>query len=1176
MKKLKKVISVILCIAMLISVVQVSAFAATERTVSSMPFVSVSDIHYFPESLMGNRSDEWFDFCRLDSKMYNESEQMIRTGFTTICERAKENGTKYILVPGDLTRYSEYEAHSQLAKIMQEYQDEYGVQFLVINGNHDINCDKAVTFENDTEEQGRAITPEEFVEVYKNMGYGDAVERFGYPENGDKKAGELSYIYELDDHYNLIVVDSCIYEFDKPGKDTTGGKIGDELMNWIEKWANKTHDEGKEVILMMHHGAAAHMEVEPSITFAFPVDEYYKVADKFASMGINFVYTGHLHTNDVSSVTNDDGQTVYDFESDSITGYPAMFRENVISTKASGISSVYTNLVDFDAVQKMTFDGVTYDNGTYKKRAFDLCFGGGLNEEEKANTADFLLGIVKSYAGRYIKQINEAGGILEFLKSMDIDLEEIIANFLKPYIGDGFKLGGYNIFSVDNIMWFVEDLCGQVSDLYLKDPQKLYDVVGGILDELMSMEVSDKPCTKYIDSLGFGSADRKGTLGEVVLTAMANWYNGNETIDDDPFMQDVVKNLESGVLCEKLFNKLIDLIMNDLLDDAILSKLEIRVDKLLNDKGLQKKMGEGINYLLSYVLKGNFSYGNLVDTIFALGVLPYNNLYDLLDKVLISKYLTFSQFEGTGTFIAYVLKDFSTDSNPTVKGDYDVTYTNEVTTAPATQKNFRLPTMLSVTMGEDSTTQATINWFSKYSLEDTDIEIYKADSEPQFKGESTTTSEFTIDKTEKTVVRSYPGIDVGVAGFLKYEFDLVQHTVKLSNLEPGATYYYRVGNAKYGWWSNTGKVTTADGSDNVTFFHMTDPQSQNDKQYTRAWKTVLKTAFEEYPDAKFVLTTGDLVDHGDNNKLWQSMFDMGADSLMNTYLMPVTGNHEGMGTNATANYFVLPNMPEQDTSTGVYYSFDYNNIHVAVLNTEKLNDDDSLSDDQIEWLTKDMQSSDAQWKFVALHKALYSHGSHYKDDDVVAMRAQLGDLLPKLGVDMVFEGHDHVYMRTASLINNVKEDGKTTYLSKDGGVYKTLVQPNGTVYEIGGCSGVKTYITNDLSVTDKYFPRAEKALAVDAPMFSAIRIEDGVLYFDAYVVKDDGAVSVDRFAIQKDTAQGEVVPDYKEPEEQDNTQNANSFLTVMFDYIIKVFRVVWRVFSIYIVGIDVGHIIGKK
>ena len=59
--------------------------------------------------------------------------------------------------------------------------------------------------------------------------------------------------------------------------------------------------------------------------------------------------------------------------------------------------------------------------------------------------------------------------------------------------------------------------------------------------------------------------------------------------------------------------------------------------------------------------------------------------------------------------------------------------------------------------------------------------------------------------------------------------------------------------------------------------------------------------------------------------------------------MPATGNHEEKDDNATVNNFVLPNVPTQDTSSGVYYSYTYNNVHVAVLNTNDLGEDKALN-----------------------------------------------------------------------------------------------------------------------------------------------------------------------------------------------------------------------------------------
>lgn len=1139
---MKKFIAVLLTFTLIFSAVGLMSYAAdfrNEKPVASMDFVTISDLHYYPESLMGD-SAAWKAYCENTTKQFPQSEAIIRTAIETAVTRNPD--LKYILVPGDLTKDSEYEAHIQLAAILEEYEEKYGIDFIVITGNHDINQDKSATFAGGKQETARAIQADEFDDVYKNLGYDLAFTR--YSHDGANIPNQLSYAVDLKDSdgnesYRLIVIDSCKYQFDAENPDSeTGGTVTQELMAWVKGLADDANENGKTPMVMIHHGLAAHMETEPSITFAFPLDNYMEVAEKFASWGIHYAFTGHLHTDDISSVINDDGEILYDIETASVTGYPCTYREMTINTYKDGESEMSFDSIPFDAAVPFSFNGVTYEKGTYSYEVFQTSFGGKFTEDGKADAAAFLTGMVKGMVSKYIVSIKEAGSINEFLKTMNIDLEGILDGFLSPYIGQGIKLGGYNIFSVDNIMWFIDDLLSQIYDLYIADEEKLYSLLSDIIEEFVSLPVSELPCTKYIDTLGFGDKNKPGDLGDVILTVLASWYTGNETTEDDAFMQDVIKNFEEAYLIETVFNKLVDLILHTLIEDSILSKLEIRVDKLLNDDCIGKQMGKGVNYLLNYVLKGDFTYMNLVNTVFALGVLPYEDIYDILDKELMQKYLTFSQFEGIGSFVAYVVNDFTNDINPKLKGDYDVTYSTEKVEVPVTRENYRLPTMVSVTLGEEKD-EAVISWFSKSTV-DGDIEIYKADSEPAFKGTATENADFRIDIESQSVTRSYFGIDIGIIGFLPYEFTLNRHTVTLSGLEEGATYYYRVGSQEKGWWSETGTVRTADGSDNVTFFHMADPQSQSKAQYERAWAKVVDAAFDIYPQADFIINTGDLVDHGDNQKQWAWMFDSASENLMKTYMMPSSGNHEGHGTNAIDNYFVLPNVPEQDKTGGVYYSFDYNNAHFAVLNTENLNENEGLSDDQTEWLKADMSASKAQWKFVVLHKAVYSQGSHFEDDDVCAIRAQLQVLMPRLDIDMVFQGHDHVYMRTGSLVNNALTAYNTTYLNSDGKVYKTQVQPTGTTYVISGTCGVKTYIQNDVTLTDELFPRGEKILSVDYPMFSAVRIEDGILYFDAYTVTDEGTKVVDSFAIQKDITQGDVAKDYTPPTEDTQEETKGS------------------------------------
>ncbi len=1159
MKSFKRVLALLLSALMVFSVMSVAGFAQDDlgEEKSKLNFAVLSDPHYFPDALTGDNCQAWLDYCAENTKLFRQSRAIIETALDTMFIR--NPGLKYILVPGDLTKDSEYLAHVELAEIFLEYEEKYDVEFLVINGNHDINTTKATTFENGVKEDGRAITAEEFREVYAELGYDLAVDE--YAETGDNVQGQLSYIADLDGDYRLIVIDSNMYSFAEPQKDITGGTVTPELLEWITAAADDAVANGMVPFVMVHHGLAAHMETEPSITFAFPLDNYMDVAETLADHGVHYAFTGHLHTDDIASVINDNGEVLYDIETASVTGYPNTYREIILTNYVGGESEIDIESVDFDAEKKFTFDGVTYDNGTYKNESFALCFGGAMNEEGKPDCKDFLMGIVKTYLGGILTDIQQSGSINEYLKTLDIDLEAILGGFLSPYLGEnGIELGGYKIFSVENIMWFIDDLLGQVYDIYIEDETRLYALLDEIVGKLVDYQVSDLPCTKFIDTLGFGDPDKPGTLNEAVLSTMAYWYTGNEDISDDEFMLDVIDKMENGRTFHNFFYLVVDTLVYDLVENELLSNLEIRLDKLLADDYFSSHLGEGINYLLYYVLKGDFTYMNLVNTVFAFEILPYESLYDVLDKELMKKYLTDSQLESLGIFVAYVLKDFSGDVNPVFKGDYDISYNSLPVEVPVTQENYRLPTMVNATLGDDQTS-AYITWHSKSTVGG-DIEIYEAASEPEFIGEATQG----IDVSTESVIRSYPGIDIGILGILTYEFKMNKHVASLDGLTPGATYYYRVGDAERGWWSQTGSFKVADGSKNVTFLHMTDPQSQNERQYNRAWAKVLDTAFTNYPDADFIVSSGDQVDHGDNQKQWAWMFNTGADRLMNTYFMPSAGNHEGKGTNALDNVFTLPNAPEQDVTTGTYYSYDYNNAHFAVLNTNDLNEEtEALSDKQIEWLKADMNASDAQWKFVVLHKALYSQGSHYEDDDVIAMRAQLGALMPELGIDLVFQGHDHVYMRTGSLINNALVAHDNVFLNYGENVYKAQVQPTGTTYVISGTSGVKTYIQNDVTLTDEYFPRAETILSVDYPMYSAVEIVDGVLYFDAYEVTEDGSVAVDRFALQKDTTQGDVNTEYVEPEKPGyGTDSGDSSISSFLDTLFKILRVIVAIIYWYI------------
>ena len=163
-----------------------------------------------------------------------------------------------------------------------------------------------------------------------------------------------------------------------------------------------------------------------------------------------------------------------------------------------------------------------------------------------------------------------------------------------------------------------------------------------------------------------------------------------------------------------------------------------------------------------------------------------------------------------------------------------------------------------------------------------------------------------------------------------------------------------------------------------------------------------------------------------------------------------------------------------------------------------------------------MNASKKAWKFVAIHKAPYSNGSHFDDEDVAAIRAQFATLMPELDIDIVFQGHDHVFMRTDVMNNNAVVETETQTLKYNGLEYVSKISHDGTIYSINGTAGCKHYEPKPAEETAEAFPAGETVLSINIPSYSHIQIDGGNLYFDSYAVNGDGSEDrIDSFAISK-------------------------------------------------------------
>jgi DNA repair exonuclease SbcCD nuclease subunit len=72
-------------------------------------------------------------------------------------------------------------------------------------------------------------------------------------------------------------------------------------------------------------------------------------------------------------------------------------------------------------------------------------------------------------------------------------------------------------------------------------------------------------------------------------------------------------------------------------------------------------------------------------------------------------------------------------------------------------------------------------------------------------------------------------------------------------------------------------------------------------------------------------------------------------------------------------------------------------------------DSNYMQKDQLDWLAKELASSDSDWKIAFFHHPLYSSGEKHGSD--LGLREQIEPLFIKNGVDVVLTGHEHFYER---------------------------------------------------------------------------------------------------------------------------------------------------------------------
>lgn len=320
----------------------ITAYALTPKpeTAGPLKLAVISDCHLYDGETLGDEGEAFEEYLAGDRKMLRESGKILDEAI----RRILTSDVEYVLIPGDLTKDGEAANHELLAEKLAVLE-QHGKQVFIINGNHDLSNEDALSYyEDDT-------AP---VDTVDRSGFKNDYASFGYAQAVAQDPNSLSYAVNLSQNYRLIAMDACIYNNDKGEgrKQETAGQFSNATLNWVLEQIKAAVKAGRRPIGMMHHGLVPHTAVQPGFFPQYLVKDYTTVSQKLADAGMGLVFTGHFHSQDVSVTETASGKKLYDVETGSLVTYPSPIR--YASIQGSDVSYTSTHIDRVTGIDNFT------------------------------------------------------------------------------------------------------------------------------------------------------------------------------------------------------------------------------------------------------------------------------------------------------------------------------------------------------------------------------------------------------------------------------------------------------------------------------------------------------------------------------------------------------------------------------------------------------------------------------------------------------------------------------------------------------------------------------------------------------------------------------------------------------------------------------------------------------
>lgn len=290
-------------------------------------------------------------------------------------------------------------------------------------------------------------------------------------------------------------------------------------------------------------------------------------------------------------------------------------------------------------------------------------------------------------------------------------------------------------------------------------------------------------------------------------------------------------------------------------------------------------------------------------------------------------------------------------------------------------------------------------------------------------------------------------------------------------------------------------------TEQFTFIAGGDSRGDPGDFYMDKWEEVAEVL--KNTNADFYLFMGDLSLQGGDKQLWDAWYKAGNDFISQKLIYHGAGNHERYGDTYLSNYLEQFVLPENGDFTELYYSFEFGNAVFITLNTEfseRTAKGKWYNEKQTRWLAdllKKYRGPKAkkrknykEWVILSFHKPFFTIDYHMgemtnkcpeEEFDHDFSKTWWKDLFDKYGVDVILNGHTHLYMRAKPLLLVGTGPGKTdiTFGCKglpsepDPKIQEKMKYGNkkgqGRLQIVTGGYGVRLKTGNELKYKDQWY-----------------------------------------------------------------------------------------------------------